>query len=193
VLVLGANTGRYDQFRRLHRKNALALRLGVEWTENSSAFTVRAGKGRVAFLPYLQSPEGMPADLIKPERVEAHDYFYGLLAGEWRLPVNAGEMLQLLDWAAGGYRFDALVPSTVVVEFARQKKPARYLIHLVNFDLERDVGPFEIRCRFNADRAQAFTPDAVKLPKVLITRDKAGATVFRIPGFHRYLIVAVSK
>jgi hypothetical protein len=194
LLVLGANTGRYNEFRRMHRKNALSSRLGVDWTDSSSAFTQRVGKGRVAFLPRLQSPDGTPEELLKADRTKKDDYtyaFYFIRPERYRPPMNAAEMLQLLEWAAGGYRFNVLVPNTVVVEFVRQSARKRRLIHLVNFDLERDVGPFEIRCEGRVKRAQAFTPDG-RAPKVSIAGSAAEGTILQIPGFHRYLIVAVS-
>jgi hypothetical protein len=104
-----------------------------------------------------------------------------------RLPVNAPEMLQLLEWAAGGYRFDVLVPNTVVAEFVRQPDRKRHLIHLVNDDLTCDVGSFEIHCHMSIRRARAFTPDA-KSPKVRIGGEGIGPRVIRAEGFHRYLI-----
>jgi len=191
LLVLGANTGRYDEYRRLRRKNALSSRLRVAWTDASSAFTARVGKGRVAFLPQLQSPEGLPQELVEADRAENRTPYLILRTELWRLPVNAAEMLQLLQWAAGGYRFDVLVPNTVVVEFVRQPDRKRHLIHLVNYDLTRDVGPFEIKCHSPVRIARTFTPDG-KSPKVRIGGEGIGPKVIRIEGFHRYLIVAVS-
>lgn len=192
LLVLGANTGLYDECRRLRRKNALASRLSITWTTASSAFTARVGKGRVAFLPQLQSPEGIAAELVKSERAAQSGNNYLILHTEnWRLPVNAAEMLQLLEWAAGGYSFEVLVPNTVVVEFVRQPKRKRHLIHLVNYDLTCDVGSFEIKCHIPIRKVQAFTPDG-KAPKVRIDRSKRGPSIIFIEGFHRYLIIEVS-
>jgi hypothetical protein len=191
LLVLGASTGRYNEFRRLRPslENALGSRLGVTWTDASSAFTARAGKGRVAFLPQLQSADGTPAELVKADL--AQNNRYSILRPQlWRPPVNAPEMLQLLEWASGGYRFDVLVPSTVVVEFVRQPERRRYLIHLVNYDLARDVGPFEIECNVPVRNARAFTPDGTP-PKVRVCGG-GGSKAIQVEGFHRYLIVAVS-
>ena len=152
----------------------------------------RVGKGRVAFLPQLLTPAGGPADLVGMEQTPLTP-FNDIRPEKWRMPLNAVEMLQLLEWAAGGYRFNALVPNTVAVEFASQSNPRRYLVHLVNFDLERDVGPFEISCAFAVKRAQAFTPDAGKPPRVRVIRVKKEKTLLQIDGFHRYLIVAVTE
>ena len=191
LLVLGANTGRYNEFRRLHRKNALTSRLGVAWTDRSSSFTARVGRGRVAFLPQLLSPDGTPAELARDDRAEKQYHFYAVRPDQWRPPLNAAEMLQLLEWASGGYRFDVLVPNTVVVEFARQRRPKRHLINLVNFDLDRPVGPFEIRCHLGVRRVRAFTPDG-KAPPVRLVRGTDGEAVLQVAGFSRYLILAVA-
>jgi hypothetical protein len=189
ILILGANTGKYDEFRRLHRQNPLASRLGVKWNDHSSGFAVRAGKGRVAFLPQLVAPEGTPEDLAKGDQVEKNRYFYIVRPERWRLPTNAADLLRLLDWTAGGYRFVPLVPNTVVVEFGWQQKTGRYLIHLVNFDLEHEVGPFEIRCGVVVKRAQAFSPDG-KAPRIQMTGSRAGSGILQINGFHRYMVIA---
>ena len=190
LLVLGANTGRYDEYRRMRRKNAFASRLGVAWTDASSAFTARVGKGRVAFLPQLQSPDGTPAELLEADLAQKNRFSI-LRPQLWRLPLNAADMLQRLAWASGGYRFDVLVPNTVVAEFARQPARKRHLIHLVNYDLTRDVGPFEINCHGPVRAARAYTPDGTS-PKVRIPGERGKPGTIQIEGFHRYLIVAVS-
>ena len=188
LLVLGANTGRYDECRRLRRQNAFASGLGVGWDESSSAFSARVGKGRVAFLPQLRSPEGSPEELVQADLAANKGNYLILYTEKWRMPVNAAEMLQLLEWAAGGYRFGVLVPNAVAVEFVWQPDEKRHLIHLVNHDLARDVGPFEIQCHFPVRSACAFTPDG-EPPKASLNE---ASGVIQIDGFHRYLIVAVS-
>ena len=195
LLVLGANTGRYDELRRLHRENVLAAQLGIEWSADSSAFTVRVGKGRVAFLPRLAMFEGNPADLIRaPEEISDPHYLFKTPHTEWHLPMNSAEMISLLRWACDGFHFELTVPDSVVVEFARQDEPPRYLVHLVNFDLERDVGPFEILCRgIQAAEVEAATPDGPAPAAELLPRAGSASDVVRVEGFHRYLIVAVCR
>lgn len=191
LLILGANTGRYDEFRRLHRENPLASSLGLLWNDESSAFSDRVGKGRVAFLPQLQSPDGTTEELVKAEVAKSEARYLVLYTELWRLPVNAAEMLQLLEWTAGGYCFNVLVPNTVVVEFVQQPEQKRHLIHLVNYDLDRDVGSFEIKCNIPVKSACAHTPDGDS-PEVTLIDIGNGSKVIQIGGFHRYLIVEIS-
>ena len=189
LLVLGSSTGRYDEYRRLRRKNALASGLGVGWDDASSAFTARVGKGRVAFVPQLQSPDGTPAELLKADLAQKNRFSI-LRPQLWRPPLNAADMLERLEWASGGYRFDVLAPNAVVVEFARQSARERYLIHLVNYDLGREVGPFEINCHVPVRSVRAFTPDG-KSPKVRLGSAKSKPSI-QVDGFERYLILTVS-
>jgi len=190
LLVIGANTGRYDELRRRHARNPLAEKLGVTWDEASSAFAARSGRGRVAFLPALLSPDGTVAELVEKSMAKTKPHFL-LRNLEWRPPLNAAEMLSLLRWAAGGFRFEVVAPDSVVVEFVRQPERNRWLIHLVNFDLKKDVGPLEIVCRgVEVCRAAAFTPDGAA-PRVEMAPAADGGHAVRVEGFHRYLILSV--
>ena len=102
-------------------------------------------------------------------------------------------MVNLLSWTARGFQFEPLVPDTVVVEFVKQDDPERCLIHLVNFDLDRDAGAFEILCRGFAPRhAEAFTPDGDAPAVEIRTAEDDGSVSVRVEGFHRYLIVAIA-
>lgn len=191
LLVIGANTGRYNEYRRLRKENALTSRLGIKWDEKSSSFIKNIGKGRVAFLSALQSPEGLPAELVNADQ-KANKTNYLILRTElWRLPINSNEMLKLLEWTNDGYCFDVIVPNSVVVEFTHQTEQECYLIHLVNYDLEHDVGSFEIKCNIPVRNAQTFTPDS-EAPNVKIVNFAENKTQsIQVAGFKRYLIIRI--
>jgi len=192
LLILGANTGLYTELRALRTANALAAALGLDWGESSSAFATCVGSGRVAYLPGLLTPDGAPADLVEKSMAKTKPHFY-LLNTDWRPPLNAAELLDYLEWAAGGFSFELALPDSVVAEFAEQPGEGRRLIHLVNFDLERDVGPFEVLCRgASAARAEAFTPDGAA-PEVGAAPAPPDAVRLSVPGFRRYLILAISE
>lgn len=195
ILILGPNTGAFDEFRHAHKKNVLIHKLGIEERIGLSAFTARVGKGRVAFMRELITPQGNPQKIVdywiklhKDRRIPG----FAMNPWEWNTPLNAAQFLSLLRWVGDGYRFEPIMADSVAVEFVKQEKKKRYLIHLVNFDLDNDVGPFEIICRgLKSQKAQAFTPDG-KAPAVKIIKKDGRETIVQIKGFHRYLIVAAS-
>ena len=191
LVILGANTGDFDELRCRRPRNALASALGLEWSDGSPSSTARVGKGRVAFMPMLVTPEGTPAELVA-QAGEEDDPYFRLKPTEWHAARNGGDMVRMLRWTAKAFRLEPIVPDTVVAEFVMQEDPARYLVHLVNFDLENDVGPFEILCNgVTPCSAEAHTPDG-NAPAVEIAPAQADApAALRVDGFHRYLVVAV--
>jgi len=194
LLILGANTGGFNQFRDTRENNVLLENLGLKWSDGTTAFSTHADAGRVAFMPELVAPEGNPTKIVdrwikihKDRKIPG----FAMNPWEWSTPMNACQFHALLRWASNGYRFEPLVADSVAVEFVKQKNPARHLIHLVNFDLDNDVAPFEIICNGIAvNKAEVFTPDS-KTTSIEIVNEQ-GKTALRINGFHRYLIVAVS-
>jgi len=192
ILILGANTGRFDESRRLHRNNVLQQALGIEWSDATNAFTTRPGKGRVAFMRQLLTAEGTPEDLLRIYPRKTALPWLHLEFTKFPHPGNAADMLSSLKWAANGYRFEVTLPDTTVVEFAEQADPARILLHMVNFDLEHDVGPFEISCfGFTPAEAKTLTPDG-PAPEIGFVNDKPCAAL-RVNGFHRYLVAALMQ
>jgi hypothetical protein len=193
LLIIGANTGCYDAHRRRHRKPPLMEALGVEWGASSGAFTVHVGQGRVAFLPQLDVPQGTVAALTQETIAKTKPEFDKIFPEAWQPALNGADMLKLLHWAAGGFRYELTVPDTVVAEFVRHESPVQELVHLINFDIDRDVGPFEIRCPGRTvARAEVFTPDD-PAPQVELPSGKGedSATV-RVSGLKRYLIVGLT-
>lgn len=193
LVVIGANTGRYDELGLPHRDNVLAAALDLDWRDDSPVFTTRVGQGRVAYLPMLVAPEGAPADLVHAAQAGSSPYFQ-LVPTDWHPPQNAADLVKLLAWAADGFRFGLTAADTTVVEYVYQPTRSRYLIHLVNFDLTQTVGAFEIRCHGIGDvcGADACTPDDHH-PTVdrLETAEKQGVIV-RVSGFERYAVVSVT-
>jgi hypothetical protein len=191
LMVVGAATGRYDEMRRLRPRNVLAGALGLAWDDGSPAFSMRVGKGRVAFMPALIAPEGDAAELVEQGRKKADPYFM-LDSTQWRPARNGADLVRMLEWSADGFRFEPLVPDTVVIEYARQEQRRRWLLHLVNYDLDKDLGDFEVLCRgFAPQRAEAFTPDSPTPSVAVLPGVASGPAAIRVGGFHRYLIVAV--
>ena len=193
LLIIGANTGCYDANRRLHRKPPLMEALGLEWGASSGSFTAHVGQGRAAFLPQLDVPQGTVAALTQETIDKTKPAFDKIFPEAWQPALNGADMLRLLHWAAGGFRYELTVPDTVVAEFVRHESPARELIHLVNFDIERDVGAFEITCPGRKiAAAKAFTPDNPAPQVELLSGKGEDSATVRVSGLKRYLIVGLT-
>ena len=193
LVVIGSATGRFNPVRRLRTTatDRLCDALGPEWTDDTPAFCVHVGAGRVAFMPELMTPEGTAADLVDAAVTNADFCFY-LDPSGWRPALNGGDVLRRLRWAADGFRFVPVVPDTVVVEYVFQEPHARHLLHFVNFDLAHDVGAFQILCRDAVpSRVAAFTPDGDP-PAVAVRASDPAPRWVSVGGFHRYLIVEIA-
>ena len=191
LVVIGSNTGRLSELGLLHKK-VLSAELGLDWSADTPAFTARVGKGRVAFVPVLVAPEGTPAELAAKAAQKTLPYFE-VEPTDWHPPRNGDDLLNALKWTSGGFSFDVLAPRTTMVEFAVQEKSGRYLVHLVNFDLKNDVGPFEIITNGlgKVTRAEVFSPDEFCPDAQICQPDGPGQGSIRVESFRRYIIVAI--
>ena len=190
LLIVGASAGRFDALRRAHRESPLMAALDLEWDESTPAFTAHVGEGRVAFLPRIVTPQGASPDLVA--QAVSEPIWFHVCPDQWQTPINAMETLDMLRWAADGFRYEIVAPDTVVAEFTRQGSPPRELVHLVNFDVEREVGAFEVTLHGRSSaQVRAFTPDGDP-PAVDVRAGAHGApAVVRVAGFHRYLVLTI--
>jgi len=192
LVIISANTGRQNELGRLHQQT-LSDRLGLEFKADTPAFTARLGKGRVAYVPMLVAPEGTPKELVAKAAKKTLPYFE-LEPPDWHGPRNADDLLNAVKWASQGFSFEVLVPRTTVVEFAVKNDSPRYLVHLVNFDLKSDVGPFEIITHGlgKVSKVQVFSPDEQTPKSKVCDADGPGQCCIQVGGFHRYIIVAIN-
>jgi hypothetical protein len=124
-LVVTDETGRYDQWRRTRAEPVFAsLRKKAE--PDAAGYERTAyGRGRIAFLEQLE-----PAVTPPPSANHFADRY-------WLPPKNAEAFLAAVRWAAGdGVPLSVEAPRAVTVEFLTQKEPRRFLLHLLNYDVE---------------------------------------------------------
>ena len=190
LVVVGANTGRLSELGLLHKK-VISAALGLEWNASTAAFTARVGKGRVAFVPVLVAPEGTPTELAA--KMSYTLPYYEVKPNTWHPPRNGDDLLNALKWVSRGFTFDILAPRTVMAEFAVQDKSGRYLVHLVNFDLKNDVGPFEIITNGlgKVKKVEVFSPDDPVPQAEVYDGDEPGQHAVGVEGFARYIVLAI--
>jgi len=192
-LVIAGDTATRDENGYRLSESRLAAPLGLDWTSVGEATRADVGKGRVAFIRRLLPDaenimdDGAQSGEWVEDFAKASDYHYAV----WRSPANAAEYLDALRWAAGGFTYEASASRGVVCEYVRQQEKNRDLIHLVNFDLERDAAGIEILCRGRGPvKAEVLTPDVCGA-EVATHADDSG-TVIRLARLHRYAVVILS-
>src|SRR5207253_3837682 len=87
----------------------------------------------------------------------------------WKLPVNAGEIVSEVKWAANGVSLEVKAPATLAVEPLVQGSDT-LLVHLVNYDVERrpSVENVEVSVRLpqgkKAASVRLYSPDIAQSP-----------------------------
>jgi hypothetical protein len=129
-LVATEDSSLFTEERRRRRNFALADLFGIdapgyagvqpkERSAASAPVRHKAGKGRVVYVPAVR-----PAGEKPPTAAMTSQY--------WRLPLNRGELIDAVKWAAGGeLSLDVQAPPEVVAELIDQKD--RVLVHLLNY------------------------------------------------------------
>ncbi len=189
-LVVTANTGMYDGWRRLRKQGmlegmmseqGLALPEKSEFPSRSrnaasNVSSFNYGAGRVIYLPELQKPEG--------------DIQLGY-ASRWVMPKNADELESAVYWVAGK-RLPLLVTAPEWVGVSHDTQKNRDVIHLFSYNDTRDVAGITIQYDGVVKSAWTISPeekDKTTIPVV----EKGGITELKIPGFKAYKVLVLEK
>ena len=160
----------------------------VLWVKDNplaiSAVRNEAGRGRVAYVPEVK-----PA--IEKPLGEAMTSRY------WKLPLNSGELIEAVKWAAGGrMALEVKAPLTVTAELQRQAETGKLILHLINYDVERTprVENIEVRVQGGSDltKVSVISPDEGDLQTLAHVR-REGALIFTVPSLKVYDVVVISS
>jgi len=149
-LVVTDETGRYDQWRRSRPRGVFAG-LADRAAPDEAGFSRTAyGRGRVAFLQRIEPATGPP-----PGVNHFGDQY-------WRPPKNARALLAAVTWAAGeAMPLQVEAPAAVAAELTRQWRPDRFILHLVNYDLDN---PSSVRVRLQLPEGMTVAEPALLSP-----------------------------
>jgi len=182
-LVITSDTGASDHWGRTRPTRAFDDLLGIAPSSRPRSLTLKQnGNARVAFLPRVE-----PVRPFEIEYGKSNDYQH-VTNDHWHLPKNAAEILDAVRWAAGGhFSIEVTAPQTMTAEFMRQPKTGRRIIHLVNFDLERDIPGvgLELTAGTKPKSIRTYSPEDAP------ARGIAPSTDFLVPGFRRYRMVVL--
>ena len=141
------------------------------------------GHGRVVYVPEVK-----PA-IEKPPGEAMTSRF-------WKLPVNADELIEAVQWAAGGaLSLEVKAPKTVTTNLVRQRGSGALQIHLVNYDVAGNprMEHIQIRLRLpstGARQVRVFSPDLHE-PLSLEFTTREGNLEFSLPSLEVYSVVEV--
>ncbi|MGC9292155.1 MAG: alpha-amylase family protein [Acidobacteriaceae bacterium] len=199
-LVVTEQAGLYDNWRRTRVKPGLSglvevQTTGVDYQEDVSSradnvgLPVRrqVGPGRVVYLPSVQFDGALP----QPE-----PYFW-ISNIFWKRPKNWREIVDSVQWAAGGQLPLVLDgPEFLVANCTHQTREKRFLVHLVNYDVVKTPSLTNLKVWVSlpnnkkARTVALYTIDASEACPLDFTSDTSG-TGFTIPEMRAYALVAV--
>ncbi|OFX36630.1 MAG: hypothetical protein A2X03_06635 [Bacteroidetes bacterium GWA2_40_15] len=142
------------------------------------------GRGRIVYLP-----EVIPA--IKKPPTES------MLSPYWKLPLNWSELIESVKWAAGNeLSLYTDAPETVTIEVTEKKDRSCMMVHLLNYNTERDSILENISLSIklpnvrNIDRVELFSPDTDKTYNIDF-QVKENRIEFTVPELRVYDLVAI--
>jgi hypothetical protein len=142
------------------------------------------GRGQVSYLASVTPAVAKPATAAMSSRY-------------WMLPKNWKEILTEVKWAAGGrLALEVKAPLNVTVEWTQQKEPARWLVHLLNYDPGQSPAAesIEVRLRLPPGMKIApvsiISPDFEEVMQVTVSASD-GQAVFAVSRLRTYSVAVV--
>jgi Beta-galactosidase trimerisation domain len=199
-LVATEQTGLYDAWRRMRvepgLKDLMDGQLPALGRNQRSAEAIVAGqpqrktvsRGRTVYIPALEFDGSLPS---------AQPYF--TLGTEfWKRPKNWQDLVDAISWAAGeNMPVSVTAPDFVAMNLLEQSAKQRRIIHLVNYDAEKNpsIASIAIRCATPkgepATAVRFYAPDADD-GKPIDFRIEGAEAVFTVPALQTYAVVTVS-
>ncbi|MEA1997340.1 MAG: beta-galactosidase trimerization domain-containing protein [Gemmatimonadota bacterium] len=143
------------------------------------------GRGRVVYLPEVK-----PA-VKKPPTAS-------MLSHYWKLPLNQEEIIEAVEWAAGGeLSLNVDAPETVTIEITEKKDRSCVMLHLLNYDSGHGSVIKNIRVSLEIPDGKSvasiidLSPDNDGFDKVDFTTE-GKRVLFKIPELDTYEIAVIN-
>jgi hypothetical protein len=194
-LAATEHTSLYTEFR--NRKREFGLKdlfqtsapryLGNRYPEsilNISVLKSHSGDGRVVYIP-----EVIPA-IPKPATEEMRSLY-------WKLPLNWKELIESVKWAGGGELIiETDAPETVAIELTGKNDQSSIMLHLLNYNVDRDTVIKNIRVGLNIsggreiNEVEMLSPD-LKTPRKLNFQFTQNLVSFTVPELRVYDLMVI--
>jgi hypothetical protein len=144
--------------------------------QQSKVLAFMYGEGRVIYLPELLIPEG--------------EIKLGFET-KWMMPGNADELVSSVLWVAGRtLPLTVTAPEWVGVSHDTQGK--REVIHLFNYNGQKNVGGITLQYKGPVKRAWVVSPDQKEVTDLPFTTE-GERTILRVPDLMVYKIIVLEK
>lgn len=188
-LVITEETSMRTEWRRTRSRFGLHDLIGIDippYDPTGMPFTRRQfGKGRVVYVPRIEPAVEPPPPTMT--------YRFGNTY--WKLPKNYEALLEAVGWAAHDeFSVRVEAPLSMTMELAQQPSTNSWLLHLLNFQVEKPVTNISVQFRVPAgvtlDQAILDSPDD-GVRRILPTRVKDGTLSFVVPRVEVYGLVVL--
>jgi hypothetical protein len=199
-LVATEQAGLYDAWRRLRVEPGLkdllvgqnsapaGNRQQVDRFAPAESRRKRYGQGRAAYIPAIEFDGPPPAD--QP--------YFTIGTEFWKRPKNSTELVDAVTWATGSELPISITgPEFIGMNLLEQPEERRRIIHLVNYNLEKNpsISNIEVRCATVEGKpatAVHFYAPGVENAQPLNFRMQDSQAIFTLSAFKAYGVVAVS-
>ncbi len=179
-LVLSGSTGRYDGWRRLRKQSfleelAAGAGEGIDLTSGQS-LSFNYKKGKVVYIPELIHPGG-----------EVKLGFESI----WHMPDNANELASAVHFTAGDkLPLEVKAPEWVGVSHDTQSN--REVIHLFNYNTEKNVAGIQLQYKGNIKNAWCISPDEEEKSPVSFIEEN-GRVTLKVPNLRVYKVIVLER
>jgi hypothetical protein len=177
----------YDEWRRERAAFGLRDLFGADRPPkrgDSRVLQHEFGKGRAAYVPRL-----VPAVAVSSRTAFTLQY--------WAPPRNSAQFIQALEWAGRNtLAWHIQAPPNVAAEACYQRASGRYVLHLVNYDGEKQPRVENIRITLKGKPAAqtkkivAYSPDE-QAPLTLKANAGPDGLSFTLPRLGIYSMVTI--
>ncbi len=175
--------GLKDLFKT-HAPEWIGGRVPAEKVLNIPVLRNQIGTGRVVYIPEVK-----PA-IEKPPAGPMYNRY-------WKLPLNWKELAASVKWAAGNdLSADINAPQTVTMELYKQETTGYLLLHLINYNFEKQSEIKGIEVALTVPEAnpvkevQLLSPDLTSVESISFVR-KGDKINFRVPSLYTYDLLVI--
>ncbi|MGB7190099.1 MAG: hypothetical protein WBD10_08185 [Acidobacteriaceae bacterium] len=199
-LVATGQSGRYDAWRRMRVDSGLKRLVqgqlplhGGDGASTGGSLATRPlrktfGRGRTVFIPAVEFDGPLPPD----------EPYFTLGTEFWKRPKNWQDIVDAITWSAGeDLPVTVTAPDFVAMNLVEQATKRRRIIHLVNYDAEKNptVANISIRCATPQAKPAIevrFYAPGTDGGKPIDFRVAGAEAVFTAPALHAYGMIVVN-